>query len=77
MHWGVFAISAAHLYQNYLEEPPSTSVRLAKEWILMLLIKTINLKTVDIWCFFHKKISGTAVEYLSEELQGILSFEIS
>jgi hypothetical protein len=21
MHWGVFAISAAHLYQNYLEEP--------------------------------------------------------
>jgi hypothetical protein len=20
MHWGVFAISAAHLYQNYLEE---------------------------------------------------------
>ena len=22
MHWGVFAISAAHLYQNYLEEPP-------------------------------------------------------
>ena len=23
MHWGVFAISAAHLYQNYLEEPPT------------------------------------------------------
>jgi hypothetical protein len=22
-HWGVFAISAAHLYQNYLEEPPN------------------------------------------------------
>ena len=22
MHWGVFAISAAHLYQNDLEEPP-------------------------------------------------------
>ena len=22
MHWGVFAISAVHLYQNYLEEPP-------------------------------------------------------
>jgi hypothetical protein len=21
MHWGIFAISAAHLYQNYLEEP--------------------------------------------------------
>jgi hypothetical protein len=21
MHWGVFAISAARLYQNYLEEP--------------------------------------------------------
>jgi hypothetical protein len=20
MHWGVFAISAAHLYQNYLED---------------------------------------------------------
>jgi len=42
MHWGVFAISAAHLYQNYLEEP------LPRE-ILMLLIKTtINLKTVYI-----------------------------
>ena len=24
MHWGVFAISAAHLYQNYLEESPPT-----------------------------------------------------
>jgi hypothetical protein len=27
MHWGVFTISAAHLYQNYLEEhplPPNT-----------------------------------------------------
>jgi hypothetical protein len=23
MHWGVFAILAAHLYQNYLEEPPN------------------------------------------------------
>jgi hypothetical protein len=23
MHWGVFAISAAHLYQNYLEELPN------------------------------------------------------
>jgi hypothetical protein len=24
MHWGVFAISAAHrTYQNYLEEPPN------------------------------------------------------
>jgi hypothetical protein len=47
MHWGVFANSAAHLYQNYLEKPP-TPVRLVKEWILMLLIKTINLKTVYI-----------------------------
>ena len=29
MHWGVFAISAAHLYQNYLEEPPhETSERM-------------------------------------------------
>jgi hypothetical protein len=25
MHWGVFTISAAHLYQNYLEEPPNPS----------------------------------------------------
>jgi hypothetical protein len=42
MHWGDFAISAAHLYQNYLEEPPPHE-------ILMLLIKkTINLKTVYI-----------------------------
>ena len=24
MHWGVFAISAAHLYQNYLEELEGT-----------------------------------------------------
>ena len=32
MHWGVFAISAAHLYQNYLEElPPSTPVKPVKE----------------------------------------------
>jgi hypothetical protein len=23
MHWDVFAISAAHLYQNYLETPPN------------------------------------------------------
>jgi hypothetical protein len=23
MHWGVSAISAAHLYQNYLEKPPN------------------------------------------------------
>jgi hypothetical protein len=22
MHWGAFTISAAHLYQNYLEESP-------------------------------------------------------
>ena len=28
--------------------PPPTPVRLVKEWILMLLIKTINLKTVYI-----------------------------
>jgi hypothetical protein len=39
MHWGVFAISAAHLYQNYLEEPPPTPMRLVKELISMLLIK--------------------------------------
>jgi hypothetical protein len=29
MHWGVFANTAAHLYQNYLEEPPNP-VRLVK-----------------------------------------------
>jgi hypothetical protein len=27
MHWGVFAISAAHLYQNYLEEPNPRETR--------------------------------------------------
>jgi hypothetical protein len=26
MHWGVFAISAAHLYQNDLEEPPPPNI---------------------------------------------------
>ena len=29
MHWGVFANTAAHLYQNYLEETPNP-VRLVK-----------------------------------------------
>jgi hypothetical protein len=38
MHWGVFTISAAHLY-NYIEELPPTLMRLVKELILMLLIK--------------------------------------
>ena len=55
MHWGVFAISAAHLYQNYFEEPPpppppppnpcETSERMNFNVIDK---KTINLKTVYI-----------------------------
>jgi hypothetical protein len=30
MHWGVFANSAAHLYQNYLEEPPTPGTFILK-----------------------------------------------
>ena len=45
MHWGVFAISAAHLYQNYLEEPRKTRERMNFNDIDK---KTINLKTVYI-----------------------------
>jgi hypothetical protein len=50
MHWGVFAISAAHLYLPKLPWRAPTPVRLVKEWILMLILikKTINLKTVYI-----------------------------
>ena len=62
----LIAIYALGCFRNFSCTPvpklpwrtPPTPVRLAKEWILMLLIKTINLKTVDIWClFFIKKMS--------------------
>jgi hypothetical protein len=59
MHWGVFAISAAHLYQNYLEEPPNP--RETRERMNFNDIDKINLKTVYILIhvsdvfFFHKK----------------------
>jgi hypothetical protein len=38
MHWGVFAISAAHLYQNYLEKPPNPC-ETRERMNLMTLIK--------------------------------------
>jgi hypothetical protein len=53
MHWGVFAISAAHLYQNYLEEPPNpceTSERMNFN-IIKLFIYWYLMS------FFHKKMS--------------------
>jgi hypothetical protein len=53
MHWGVFAISAAHqacTYQNYLEEPPPPNPRETSERMNFNDIdkKTFNLKTVYI-----------------------------
>jgi hypothetical protein len=61
MHWGVFAISAAHLYLPKLPWRAPIPVRLVKEWILMLLIKnnsSENCLYIDIWClFFIKKMS--------------------
>ena len=63
MHWGVFAISAAHLYLPKLPwranlPPPLPLWRLVKEWILMLLIKKqLIWKLFIYWylmSFFHK-----------------------
>ena len=60
MHWGVFAISAAHLYLPKLPwSVPPTLVRLVKQCILMLLIKKqLIWKLFIYWylmSFFHKK----------------------
>ena len=60
MHWGVFAISATHLYLPKLPwRAPPTPVRLVKELILMLLIKKqLIWKLFIYWylmSFFHKK----------------------
>jgi hypothetical protein len=62
MHWGVFAISAAYLYQNYLEDcPPNPLPNLCvtSERMNFNVIdkKTIYLKTVyilisDVFFFF-------------------------
>ena len=47
--FGVFAISAAHLYQNYLEEPPNPrGTRERMNFNDIDKKKTINLKTVYI-----------------------------
>ena len=48
MHWGVFAILAAHLYQNYLEEPPNPRETSERMNFNVIDKKTINLKIVDI-----------------------------
>ena len=50
MHWGVFAISAAHplLYQNYLEEPQPPHETSERMNFNVIDKKTINLKTVYI-----------------------------
>ena len=45
---GVFAISAAHLYQNYLEEPPLPCETSERMNFNVIDEKTINLKTVYI-----------------------------
>jgi hypothetical protein len=68
MHWGVFAISAAHLYLPKLLWRGPTPVRLVKELILILLIKkTINLKTVYILIsdvfFFIKNVWATIMPF--------------
>jgi hypothetical protein len=57
MHWGVVAISAAHLYQNYLEEPPNpreTSERMNFN-VIDKKLKTVYILISDV--FFHKKMS--------------------
>ena len=49
MHWGVFAISAAHrTYQNYLEEPPNPCETSERMNFNVIDKKTTNLKTVYI-----------------------------
>ena len=56
MHWGVFAISAAHLYQNYLDQepppppppPPNPCETRERMNVNDIDKKTITLKTVYI-----------------------------
>jgi hypothetical protein len=67
MHWDVFAISAAHLYQIYLETS-TTPVRLVKEWILILLKKTINLKTVYILALNTITLTPTPNKSVSHDI---------
>jgi hypothetical protein len=64
MHWGVFAISAAHLYQNYLEEPPNPRETRERMNFNDIDKKTINLKTVyilihvsDVFFFIKKNVT--------------------
>ena len=64
MHWGIFAISAAHLYQNYLEEPPNPRETRERMNFNDIDKKTINLKTVyilihvsDVFFFIKKNVT--------------------
>ena len=65
-----------------LKNPP-TPVRLVKEWILMLLIKkTINLKTVyiDIWCLFSSpgpKVHVNYCHHLASVVCKLFTFQAS
>ena len=70
MHWGVFAISAAHLYQNYLEEPPHETSERMNFNVIDKKQLTWKLFIIDIWCLFFikkcHKIFGPPLYHLGQ-----------